>query len=193
MELFEAVKERRSIHDFNRKRIEEEKLTEIFNIASWAPNHRLKEPWKVMLFQEKGTEKYANLVIQSYINNGLTEGYEEDKQEKMMEGIKQFLLNIPHHALIYMEKDKDLLRYEEDYAAVCAFIQNVQLIAWSYQIGVLWTTSPYIHDHSFIEGIGLNPRDHKIIGVLQMGYPKTIPRSKARSSVPIHFVKRALE
>ncbi|MFC7321977.1 nitroreductase family protein [Halobacillus campisalis] len=189
LDIIEAIKERRSIHEFSPKRIEESILQEIFNIASWAPNHRMKQPWQVLLFQESGSDDYASLVIESYVRNGLTEGYSADKTERMMKGIKKFLVEIPHHALIYMEKDMDDHKYEEDYAAVCAFIQNVQLAAWAHKIGVLWTSSPYIHDKKFIEGIGLNSDQHKIVGVLQMGYPKKIPRAKNRGTVSINIKK----
>ncbi|UOR11739.1 nitroreductase family protein [Halobacillus amylolyticus] len=187
MKLIEAMKDRRSIHDFRKELVDEATLEEIFRLASWAPNHRLKEPWEVMLFQNDAARDYAELVIESYIKEGFAAGYDSVKTNKMMQGIKQFMIDIPHHALIYMEHDTDFHKFEEDYAAVCAFIQNAQLAAWEKGVGVLWTTSPYIHDHDFIEGIGLDPVYHKVAGVLQMGYPARVPRPKPRSPVDVTF------
>ncbi|GGF31867.1 nitroreductase [Halobacillus andaensis] len=196
MELYEAITARRSIHDFQPSIIAEEELKEIFQLASWAPNHRMKQPWMVKMFQQEGAIDFAEQVINSYKRSGFTEGYSKEKAFKMMEGIKNFLVEIPHHALIYMERDQDVHRYEEDFAAVCAYIQNVQLAAWGKGIGVLWTSSPYIHDETFMDSIGLDKKKHKIIGVLQMGYPSAIPRAKTRNPVPVeiqkdHFMKRS--
>ncbi|WP_101843102.1 nitroreductase [Halobacillus sp. Marseille-P3879] len=191
MDLYKAITERRSIHEFKSTLIEEKELRGIFQTASWAPNHRMKQPWNVKMFQKDGAVDLAQLIIDSYKRSGFTDGYSEEKAEKMMEGIKKFLLKIPHHALIYMEKDQDFHRYEEDYAAVCAFIQNVQLAAWGKNIGVLWTSSPYISDEKFIEEVGLNEKKHKVVAVLQMGIPERIPGAKPRDEVPITFCRES--
>ncbi|MFZ0368503.1 MAG: nitroreductase [Halobacillus sp.] len=183
MELVEAIKNRRSIHDFKQEEVPVGLLKEIFTSASWAPTHRMKEPWNIYMFQEEGKQVYANLVLQSYTRKGFFEGYSKEKSQRMKQGIHEFLENIPHHALIFMEKDANEHKYEEDYAAVCAFIQNVQLLAWEKGIGGLWTTSPYLHDAEFIKGVGLNPVLHKLIGVIQMGYPEKVPKAKPRTSM----------
>ncbi|WP_245807803.1 nitroreductase family protein [Halobacillus massiliensis] len=183
----EAIKSRRSIHDFKKEEVYQNVLQDIFNAAAWAPNHRMKQPWSVILFQEEGKAEYADLVIESYVRLGLADGYGEEKTRSMMEGIKKFLINIPHHALIYLDKDKDTHKYEEDYAAVCAYIQNVQLLGWAQGIGMLWTTSPYINDEKFIQGIGLAPAQHKIAAVLQIGYPNLIPKEKQREKVHLQI------
>ncbi|MFD2922644.1 nitroreductase family protein [Halobacillus naozhouensis] len=187
MKVVDAIQTRRSIHDFKKQLVNEAVLQEIFQIASWAPNHRLKEPWNVMVFQKEGAQSYADLVIESYLKQGFAKGYSAAKTDKMMNGIKRFLINIPHHALVYLDRDPDLHKFEEDYSAVCAFIQNAQLAAWERGVGALWTTSPYIHDPEFIKGIGLHPASHKVAGVIQMGYPARIPEPKARRKVQLTF------
>jgi nitroreductase len=184
MELLEVIQSRRSIHEYKEVLVEEKILEYFFSEASWAPNHRMKEPWNIRLYQEEGKKSYVKAVLESYRRQGFFDGYEQDKQTRLKDGIKDFLFRIPHHALIYMEKDEDERKYEEDYAAVCAYIQNLQLLAWQEQVGVLWTTSPYLHDHQFAEDIGLNPSIYKLVSVLQIGYPKRIPDSKRRT--PIH-------
>ncbi|WP_173915678.1 nitroreductase [Halobacillus sp. Marseille-Q1614] len=193
MELIDAIKNRRSIHDFKREVVDPAVLQNIFNNASWAPTHRMKQPWSIVMFQEQGSVDYADLVIESYFRLGLADGYKEEKAKSMMEGIKSFLVNIPHHAVIYMEKDKEAHKYEEDYAAVCAYIQNVQLIAWDQGVGMLWTTSPYINDEEFIKGIGLDPDIHKIAAVLQIGYPRSVPKAKKRAAVPYKIHRESIK
>ncbi|GEN54358.1 nitroreductase family protein [Halobacillus faecis] len=183
MELLEAIKGRRSIHEYKEEKVDKEVLERIFNKASWAPNHRMKEPWQIRLYQDKGKAAYAEAVMESYRRQGFFDGYDVNKTLRLEQGIRDFLLNIPHHALIYMERDEDIRKFEEDYAAVCAYIQNVQLLAWEAGVGVLWTTSPYLHDVQFSEAIELDSRRYKLVSVLQMGYPKRIPKPKVRTPI----------
>ena len=184
MELLEAIQSRRSIHEYKDVLVEADTIDYIFSEASWAPNHRMKEPWNIRLYQEDGKKSYVDAVLDSYRRQGFFEGYKLDKQTRLEDGIKDFLFSIPHHALIYMEKDEEERKYEEDYAAVCAYIQNLQLLAWQKHVGVLWTTSPYLHDSEFAEDVGLDPSIYKLVSVLQIGYPKRIPSPKKRT--PIH-------
>ncbi|REJ10122.1 nitroreductase family protein [Halobacillus trueperi] len=183
MELMEAIQTRRSIHEYKEEKVDHEVLARIFAEAAWAPNHRMKEPWHIRLYQDKGKEAYAQAVMKSYQRQGFFDGYDINKTQRLQDGIQDFLLIIPHHALIYMERDEDIRKYEEDYAAVCAYIQNVQLLAWEAGVGVLWTTSPYLHDDQFYQDIGLDSQRFKLVSVLQMGYPKRIPKPKIRTPI----------
>ncbi|MCA0984604.1 nitroreductase [Halobacillus yeomjeoni] len=183
MDLQTAIKERRSIHDFQPQELESGLMKHIFSQASWAPNHRMKEPWNITVFQEEAKIDYADAVLDSYVRNGFFEGYENGKINSMKKGIRDFLVSIPHHALVYLEIDKDSHKFEEDYAAVCAYIQNVQLLAWEEGVGTLWTTSPYLNDPLFAEDLGLPPSKYKLAAVLQMGYPKKVPKFKPRSPI----------
>lgn len=183
MDVQEAILGRRSIHEFKKEQVANGLLRQIFDQASWAPNHRMKQPWRMKIYQGEAINMYASHVLRSYERKGFFSSNDEHREEKMKEGIRNFLMNIPHHALVYMERDVDQMKYEEDYAAVCAFIQNAQLLAWEQGIGMLWTTSPYLHDAQFAVDIGLNERDYKLVSVLQVGYPSRIPQPKQRAPI----------
>ncbi|MBA2175643.1 nitroreductase [Halobacillus locisalis] len=183
MDVQEAILGRRSIHEFKKGQVPSSDLKQIFERASWAPTHRMKQPWMMKVYQGGAIDSYASHVLNSYDRQGFFSGYDADRGGKMREGIKKFLINIPHHVLVYMERDVDQMKYEEDYAAVCAFIQNAQLLAWEQGIGMLWTTSPYLHDAQFAVDVGLNERDYKLVSVLQVGYPSRIPKPKQRAQI----------
>ncbi|MEI3612372.1 nitroreductase family protein [Pseudogracilibacillus sp. SO30301A] len=145
IDVLETIKNRRSIHHFKKEEVPENLLREIFTYASWAPTHYMKEPWNIKLYQKAGKESFVNAIIQSYQRLGMMKySGNNEKTLRSIQSIKQFLLDIPHHALIYLPFEEDPVRYEEEYAAVCAFIQNVQLAAWKYGVGVLWTITPYM-------------------------------------------------
>jgi len=183
IKLLEAIKNRRSINTFKNEPIETDILKEIFTYASWAPTHYMKEPWEIKLYQANGKSKLIDNIIKSYQRLGMLNSENNPKTIKSIAFMKDFLHQIPHHAVIYFKKDKDLIKYEEDYASVSAFIQNAQLVAWSKGIGMLWTITPFLHDPQFAREINLDPDKFKIAAVMQIGYPSKIPNAKPRISI----------
>jgi nitroreductase len=181
--LLDTIKARRSIHSFHEKEVEIDILKEIFTYGSYAPSHYMKEPWEIKLYQGEGKDLLIDAIMKSYQRIGMIPNNQELKTVKMMDSMRSFLLAIPHHAVIYFEREEDPVRYEEEYAAVCAFIQNFQLAAWEYGVGMLWTITPYMHDSTFYKDIGLDPEDKKIAAVMQIGYPKKIPSAKGRTPI----------
>lgn len=143
----------------------------------------MKEPWNIKLYQKKGKQAFIDAIIASYQRIGMLKTDDDPKTKKMIISMRDFLLAIPHHALIYFEKEEDPVRYEEEYAAVCAFIQNAQLAAWEYGVGMLWTITPYMHDDGFVEDIGLDSKRIKVAAVMQIGYPERVPRNRGRNSI----------
>lgn len=181
--MLETIKARRSIHTFKPEEVDTAILKEIFTYGSYAPTHYMKEPWNIKLYQTGGKQRLVDAIIESYQRIGMIKTDNEPKTLKMIDSMKQFLLAIPHHAVIYLEKEEDPVRMEEEYASVCAFIQNAQLAAWEYSVGMLWTITPYMHDPEFLEALGLDGERHKIAGVMQIGYPEKVPRDKGRTPI----------
>ncbi|PAV28766.1 nitroreductase [Virgibacillus profundi] len=183
MDILKTIKERRSIHTFKEQEVEPEIIKEIFTYGSYAPTHYMKEPWNIKLYQQKGKQKFVDAIISSYQRIGMIKKDNDPKTLHMIESMEKFLLAIPHHAVIYLKREDDPVRYEEEYAAVCAFIQNTQLAAWEYGVGMLWTITPYMHDPEFLQAIGLNSDEMQIAAVMQIGYPERVPRDKERTPI----------
>ncbi|TFJ93361.1 nitroreductase family protein [Lentibacillus salicampi] len=183
IDLLTAIKARRSIHQFKKQEVGRAVLQDIFTYGSYAPTHYMKESWRINVYEREGKSDFVDAIMTSYQRIGMLKTDDDLKTQKMIDSMKQFLLQIPHHALIYFKKEDDPVRYEETYASICAFIQNAQLAAWSYGVGMLWTITPYMHDSGFAEDIGLDSRTDKIAAVMQIGYPEKIPRDKGRTPI----------
>src|SRR5699024_527387 len=151
--------------------------------ASYAPTHYMKEPWNIKVFEREGKAPFIKKIMDSYKRTGMFDTVTEEKLDPMVQSMSEFLLKIPHHALIYLPIEEDPVRYEEEYAAVSAFIQNAQLAAWNFDVGMLWTITPYMHDPEFAKDLGLKPDREKIAAVLQIGYPASIPKKRSRTPI----------
>lgn len=53
MEVFEAIKGRRSIRNYLDKEVEEEKLKKILEAARWAPSGSNRQPWHFIVVQKQ--------------------------------------------------------------------------------------------------------------------------------------------
>lgn len=183
MDILQTIKSRRSTLAFKKDEIALDVLKEIFTYGSYAPTHYMSEAWRIKLYQGEGKNDLVGAIIKSYQRTGMLKSDDSPATLRSIESIASFLLRIPHHALIYFEKKADPIRNEEEYSSIAAFIQNCQLAAWEYNIGMLWTITPYMHDEAFIEEVGLDNEKHKISAVLQIGYPEKVTRLKERTPV----------
>lgn len=183
MDILKTIKERRSIHTFKQEEVDEPILKEIFTYGSYAPSHYMKEPWNIKMYEGAGRNAFIDRIMESYQRIGMIKNNDDPKTQKMITSMKSFLLDIPHHALIFLEKEDNQVRYEEEYSSVAAFIQNAQLAAWEFGVGMLWTVTPYMHDPQFLVEIGLDPDRFKIAAVMQIGYPEKVPRNKGRTPI----------
>jgi len=163
--LAELIQSRRSIKQFNTDPVSVELLTELLNIAAWAPNHGLREPWRIILFTGEGKRVLANAIV-----------------EASKKGDPEALALIPAFLLIAVKQDPRQKEREEDYAAACTFIQNFQLASWERGLGAAWKTGAYIFNPQFLDTVGVNAGE-KLVGVLQVGYPLTTPEARSRTTI----------
>ncbi|MFC4556887.1 nitroreductase family protein [Virgibacillus kekensis] len=178
------MRSRRTILDYKPEKVNREKLLELFQHAAYAPNHHLKEPWNMKIYEDEARSEFGKKVVDSYIRLGLLKTLSEEKLAKARQSYDRFFRSVPHHVLFYMNKEDDGgYLDDENFAAVCAFIQNFQLAAWAEGIGTMWTAKPTLLDEVFIGDVGLSPIKHRLVAVVQIGYPNKIPRDRGRTPV----------
>lgn len=178
--IAELIRGRRTVRQFTAEPIPGNLLMELLEIACWAPNHGLREPWRFIVYRGEARREFAESVIETFDTEAKA-NYAKDRYAYYME--------IPAHILVIMQVDAREKQREEDYAAVCCWIQNFQLAAWERNLGVVWKTNPYIVDLSFRESVGVRD-DEKIVGVLHVGYPKTIPEARPRTPIGQRLIIR---
>lgn len=168
--MAELIQARRTVRLFKPDPVPRERIVELLNISVWAPTHGNRQPWRFILYQDKGRDAFAQAVMATFTAEDHKK-YGSDRYD--------YYLNIPVHLVIVMKEDPRHKQWEEDYAAVCCLIQNFQLAAWEQGLGVVWKTNGYMHDPKFRAAAGVQPGE-KIVGVLHAGYPETVPPVRPR-------------
>ncbi|OMF26733.1 hypothetical protein BK133_20045 [Paenibacillus sp. FSL H8-0548] len=167
-----AIQERRTIKNFKPDAVSLDLINELLNISVWAPNHKLREPWRFIAFVEGGRKTLVQLMKRDA---------EKGKMGKPMKKAKiDYLLEIPAHVVVIMPEDPRPNVWEEDFAAVSTLIQNFQLAAWERGLGVIWKTDAVIYSPEFRQSIGVQPGE-KVVGILHVGYPETAPKPQTRT------------
>lgn len=183
MNITEAIKERRTVRKFKSDHIPIETLKEILSLSTWAPNHGLREPWRFILYYADGRKKFIDAQVGAYEKSPYASLMKDENEREMLKKKNiEYLMGIPAHLVVLMPEDPRQKQWEEDFAAVGALIQNIQLAAWEKGIGVVWKTNSYIYEPSFYEAIGAKPGE-KVVAVLHLGIPETIPEPHPRTAL----------
>ncbi|MGE8203530.1 nitroreductase family protein [Heyndrickxia sp. NPDC080065] len=161
----EVIEQRRSIKKFKKDNVPTELVLDLLNTAVWAPNHGLREPWRFILLKDEGRKVLADAIL---------------KKNEELRPKWEYVMNVPLHLVVVMKEDPRQKQWEENFAAVCTMVQNLQLAGWEQGIGMIWKTNPLIHDPNFREKVGVQ-QGEKIIGFLHIGYPDAIPNGKDRT------------
>ena len=173
MDVIEALKQRRTIHQFLPDPIPEPILREMVDLAVFVPNHHLTQPWHFIVVQGQSLQRMADFRAQAV----LAKNREKPQAEAIAEKAKNDLLAAPASIIAVQMLDPNPFRAEEDYAAVVMAVYNMTLIAHAHQVGTYWHTGPLVYFEPFRAWLGLTPQE-RVVAYLRVGYPKRTPKGE---------------
>ncbi|MBV1875528.1 MAG: nitroreductase [Cycloclasticus sp.] len=175
-QLGRLISGRRTIHQFKEGLCPQEKLIEAIDLARWAPNHHLTEPWKFYLLGDEIVNEIIELSVE------VTQQSRGDKAAMSME---RRWRKMPGWFVLSSTKSDDPIRNQEDYAACCCAVQSLMLALWNEGVGVKWSTGGIIREERFYDLLGINPSEESIIGLFWYGYAEGVPEVTRKPSSEI--------
>ncbi|WP_163411514.1 nitroreductase family protein [Flavobacterium ajazii] len=167
--ISENIRNRRSIFgdQYIKGELPDELLDEILINATWAPNHKMTEPWRFIVLRGKYLEEYGEYMADYY-----KESYAKELSPDALEKKLDFLRNYPLNAvcmigIILVRNTKINLPEWEEIAAVSSAVQNMALTCTANNIGSYWSTKNVAIDYVSEFGLGEN---EKSLGLLYLGY-----------------------
>lgn len=170
-DLADVLRGRRSVNFFEPEPVGTEILLEAIEIARWAPNHRLTEPWRFYVIGDETAETIARFAADFEL---------EAKGERAAQLRYDRLSAIPGNFILTSRRSDDEIVDLENYAACCCAVQNLMLYLWQHGIGVKWTTGPFTQTREFFELLGIDPDAERLVGFFWYGIPKAVPTQKRR-------------
>lgn len=185
--ILSVLRSRRSIFNFQQRRVPEELLTAALDLGRFAPNHKLTEPWRFIVPGEL-TRKRIETEWADFAASRLPADVTPERREEARRTSLGKIGSKPALVIVTQLLDPDPFRCEEDFAAVAAAIQNIQLAAWALGLGCQWSTSPATVAPGVLAAAEV-PSSERVVGFLFLGFPAVVPDAVRK---PLDAVLRRL-
>jgi nitroreductase len=164
VDLATLIRTRRTHKAFGPEPVDRETLLELFELARWAPNHHLTNPWR---FRVLGLQARSLLAREA---------------ELEQPGSARKLDRAPTLIVVGAELQGDLSQQHDDLlaAAVAAYI--VLLAAHARGLAGYWRTLPILEKPAVRAGLGIIAAERSI-GLLHLGHPVQAQRTPERAPV----------
>lgn len=169
--LAAVIRGRRTIGAFRPDVPPRDVVLQALELARWAPNHKKTEPWHFVWLGPQTAKAVVELNSRILL---------ETKGPAEAEAKSKKWAQVPGWLVVTSDLADDPFRREEDYAACCCAIQNVQLALWSAGIGTKWSTGDVTRHDDFHRLIGVDSSKQRVVGLLWYGYPAVVPEQTRR-------------
>ena len=174
--LAERIRSRRTVNMFLQQPISRKLVLDAIEVARWAPNHHVTEPWHFYVLGDETIKKSIELTrVVVTERKGAKIG-----DFKASESAKR-----PGWLVVTCAKSDDAELEREDYASVCCAIQNLSLYLSEAGLASKWATGPIIRDSRFYELLNIEADKEFIVALIWYGYPKITPNQIRRSVAEI--------
>jgi len=170
--IADRIRARRTTKLFLKRPVSLELVRDAIEVARWAPNHHLTEPWHFYSFGDETIAKTIELIRRIVA---------ETKDENVAEFKARSAAEIPGWLLVTCTKSDDELLQLEDYASCCCAIQNLTLYLSEAGVASKWTTGPVTRDQRFFDLLGIDPDKEFVVGLIWYGYPKILPTQSRKA------------
>jgi nitroreductase len=153
MNVEDAIRTRRTHKAYRPEPVDRATLDELFDLARWAPNHHLTNPWR---FRVVGPQALQRL---------------RDAADAVEPGSGRKLDRAPTLVAVTVRPDDDPVREREDLlaAAVAAYI--VLLAAHGRGLAGYWRTPAVLRDPAGLAALRIGAGE-VVLGLLHLGHPR---------------------
>ncbi len=163
MELEQAIRTRRTHKAFAPEAVAAETLDELFELARWAPNHHLSNPWRFRVVGTQTRERLRQLA------------------DAAKPGSAAKLDRAPTLVVVSAQVASESPQDREDLLAGAVAAYIVLLAAHARGLAGYWRTLALLDEPPCRGLLGIGETE-RIIGLLNLGYPRQEQRVPARSS-----------
>jgi nitroreductase len=162
MELEEAIRTRRTHKAYAPEPVDRATLDELFELARWAPNHKLTNPWRFRVVGPRALERL------------------KASADDPIAAAK--LARAPTLVVVSATQSGDPIVDEEDVCATAAAAYAVLLAAHGRGLAGYWRTPAMLRTPQGRAAVGV-PGGERVLGLLHLGHPRQEPRPTERAPV----------
>lgn len=144
MELQQAIKQRRSIKQYIDTTVEDDKVTRAIELATYAPNHGMREPWRIVWIKKDRLAAYAEKFANVAFKNNETKIAAHIEKTKLLAGM----------LIVIGPRDRRQKENLEDVLAIGGFMQTLSLALFEEGVGSCIKTQPPLLHPEISEHLG---------------------------------------
>jgi len=166
--IADVIRRRRSSKPvkMNGKKISDEQVKELLELANWAPTHGRTEPWRFIVFSGEKRKEFCYQHAELYKSHTPAENFLQPTYDKLLHNGDQ----ASHIVMAIMKRGNNpKIPALEEIAATAAAIQNVLLGATAAGIASFWSTGGMTHHQVMKDFLQVNEED-VVMGILYLGY-----------------------
>ncbi|RXT05220.1 nitroreductase [Ammoniphilus sp. CFH 90114] len=186
MELWEAIKGRRSIGKMKTDMPPRESIEKMLEAANWAPSHFRTEPWKFFVLtgaaRERLGEAMATILRDSLNSADPTEIEERLNRQRNNPLRAPIIIAVASRS----SDDARVIEVEQIEAVACA-VQNMMLAGHELGLGTIWRTGGITYEPKLKEFFGLEQGEH-LLGFVYVGYPDQVIKPGMRKPISLKTV-----
>lgn len=204
MELFEAIKKRRSIRSFLPELIPQKDIEEIIEAAKWAPSGGDAQPWEFIIIMDEDAKKEIAKIVKNVVENIIKNEIKDEQEQRIMRSYGKyfsFFHKAPAIIVVYGNEDQSIFlktvnkyRTEENklksssfVQSLSAAVQNLCIAAEALGYGTCWMTGPLIAETQIKQYLKMK-EDEKISAIIPIGKPRVLPSAPARKEKTIKYI-----
>jgi len=205
MDVYEAIKTRRSIRKFSSEHVSKEKIVRILEAANLAPTASNRQPWEFIVVDRSILDELKEITDRSF-----TERVEEigrpilndylgnlpiptEESEDKVDGLNRFYRTLgeaPVAIVVYVNREEDPWQWKNNICDASAAIENLILAAWNEELGSCWMTGPLKKKSKEIQAFLGIPNEKEIVGIIPIGIPahNPLPPPKVEVETKIKWI-----
>lgn len=180
-ELAALVRARRTSMIVDRERdVPLDMVTELCELATWAPNHKRTWPWRFAVFTGEGRARLGDTMADEMERLGVG-----DEPKRAKTRVKY--LRTPTTLVVGCTPHDNEMLDLENRDAVAAGIQNLLLGATSLGLASFWSTPAVTRPPAVLDLCGFDP-DDRLVGVVYLGWAAQDCPAPERPRPQVHHV-----
>ena len=162
MELEEAIRTRRTHKAYAPEPVDRATLDELFELARWAPNHKLTNPWRFRVVGPRALERLKAAAADPIAAAKLARA--------------------PTLVVVSAVQTGDVVQDEEDVCATAVAAYTVLLGAHARGLAGYWRTPGLLRTPAGRAAVEIG-HGERVLGLLHLGHPRQEPRTPERAPV----------
>ncbi|MDX5422887.1 MAG: nitroreductase [Hymenobacteraceae bacterium] len=180
--ISEIIQKRRTTKppQMNGKRIPDEQVKQLLELADWPPTHGYTEPWRFRVYAGDKVKDFCQTHADLYRAHTAPDKFMDLKHEKLLH-----MGDKASHVIIACMRRGDLPKIPalEEIASTSCAIQNILLGATALGIASYWGSGGMAYQPAMKDFLQLREED-LVLGILYLGYTD-IPLPEGKRTVPL--------